>query len=166
MGTFDERQKYLCNCAKTVQGQLALNSESFKDHKTVGEIEAALNKGHWTAAYLRLMQAPDDQVGKLACSRDIEQVRRLATDAVIRAMALKVWADLHPKNVLKCRFCDWTTAKLWRQGQMTVDGFNRLRNHLDAEHGDKAEEIATAVFGSRRARDEADIEAFFAEQVE
>lgn len=152
MGKTADREKYLRNCAKTLQGQLGLDTEQFKGLKTFAEIEAALNAKAGTID-IRLMQSPDEQVGKLACIANDADVRYLARQAVIPAIAQKIWAELNPKRVLKCRYCDFIVPKFARRRPGT--GFDAMREHLDSEHPDKANEIATAIFGSRDARDEA-----------
>src|SRR6185503_19808733 len=107
------------------------------------------------------MHATDEQVGRLACSRFNDQVLRLATEAVIPAMALKIWVAADPNRVIKCRFCDWATAKFARIG---AKGFERLREHIDSEHPEKAEHIATSVYGGMDERDLADVEAVCSEE--
>lgn len=156
MGKEADRQKYLRNCATTLQGQLGLSAEQFKEFKTFAEIEAALNAKAATI-HIRLMQSPDEQVGRLACIADETTARNLAARALVPAIAAKIWAELNPKRVIKCRFCDFTVPKFARRRPGTA--FDVMREHIDAEHPDKAEEIATAVFGSREERDLADIEA-------
>lgn len=150
-----EREKYLRNCAGTFQGQLGIEPRDFKGMR-LADIEAALRKTKTSDLHERLERAPDEQVGRLACSKFDDRVASLAADALMPAIALKVWAAANPKSVIKCRFCDWTTAKFARIG---AKGFERLREHIDEEHPEKADEVATAIYGSRDARDEADIEA-------
>lgn len=157
--TTAEREKYLRNCAGTFQGQLGIDPATFKSMK-LADIEATLRKTKTSDLHERLGKAPDEQVGRLACSKFDDKVASLAADALIPAIALKVWAAANPKGVIKCRFCDWTTAKFARIG---AKGFERLREHIDEEHPEKADEVATAIYGSRDARDEADIEALAAE---
>ena len=156
MGKEADRQKYLRNCATTLRGQLGLNAEQFKDCKNFAEIVAALRGTKSGDIYNRLYDAPDEQIGKLACIKDEIQVRNLATDAVIPAIAEKIWAELNPKRILKCRYCDFIVPKFARGRPGT--GFDAMRDHLDGEHPDKANEIANAIFGSRDARDEANDE--------
>jgi len=156
MGKEAERQKYLRNCATTLRGQLGLDAEQFRDSKNFAEIVAALRSSKAGDIYSRLYDAPDEQLGKLACSKDEIQVRNLATDAVIPAIAEKIWAELNPKRILKCRYCDFIVPKFARRRPGT--GFDAMRDHLDSEHPDTADKIATAIFGSRDARDEANNE--------
>lgn len=158
MGKEADRKKYLRNCATTLKGQLGLNAEQFKGCKTFAEIEAKLHSNGRTFLEIRLMESPDEQVGKLACIGNEREARRLAAEAVIPAIANKLWAELNPKKVVKCRFCDFTATK-YRRGS-AITGFDIMRDHIDGEHPDKANEIAIAIYGSRDARDEADIEEY------
>ena len=163
MGKQADREKYLRNCAKTLQGQLGLDSEQFKGLKTFAEIEAALNAKAVTID-IRLMQSPDEQVGRLACIANHADVRHLARQVLIPAITQKIWAELNPKRVVKCRYCDFIVPKFARRRPGTA--FDVMREHLDAEHPDKAEEIVASVYGSRDARDVADIEALGLEDVD
>ena len=164
MGKTVDREKYLRNCASTLKGQLGLTAEQFKEHKTFAEIEATLRKMKWGSIEVRLMDSPDEQVGRLACSGNDRETRRLAVEAVIPAIASKLWAELNPKKVLKCKFCDFTLAKFAPRRRGSA--FEALREHLDAEHPDKADEVVNAIYGSRDARDEADSEALGIEENE
>ena len=157
MGKHVEREKYLRNCAKTLQGQLGLSAEQFKEYKTFAEIEAALN-GRAMSIDIRLMESPDEQIGRLACIANESDVRYLARQALSPAIASRLWVELNPKKVVKCRFCDFTIAKFAprRRG----NAFDAMRNHIDEEHPDKADQIASAIFGSRDARDEEDVRTF------
>jgi hypothetical protein len=155
MGKEADRQKYLRNCAKTLQGQLGLNTDQFKGLKTFAEIEAALNAKAATID-VRLMQSPDEQVGRLACIANHADARYLARQVLIPAIAQRIWAELNPKRVLKCRYCDFIVPKFARRRPST--GFDVMREHLDSEHPDKADEIANAIYGNRDARDEANEE--------
>jgi hypothetical protein len=162
MGKEEDRQKYLRNCATTLRGQLGLDAEQFRDCKNFAEIVTALQNTKSGTIYSRLSDAPDEQIGKLACSKDEVRVRNLATDAVIPAIAEKIWAELNPKRVLKCRFCDFTVAKYRRGSRAT--GFDIMREHIDAAHPDESKQLTDAIYGSRKARDEAD-EADYADSV-
>lgn len=156
MGKKVDSQQYLRDCATTLRGQLGLDADQFRDCKSFAEIVTALRGTKLGDIYRRLYDAPDEQIGKLACSKYENQVRNLATDAVIPAIAEKIWAELNPKRILKCRYCDFIVPKFARRRIGT--GFDAMRDHLDREHPDKADEIATAIFGSRDARDEANEE--------
>jgi hypothetical protein len=159
MGKEVDRQKYLRNCATTLRGQLGLDAEQFKDCKNFAEIIAALSRHQVAGAiYSRLGSAPDEQIGKLACSKDETQVRNLATDAVIPAIAEKIWAELNPKRVLKCRYCDFIVPKFAHRRPGT--GFDFMRDHIDTAHPEEAKKLADAIYGSREARDEADDEDY------
>lgn len=158
MGKEEDRQKYLRNCATTFQGRLGLKAEEFKECKTLADIQRELLKHKWSSVFVPLYEAPDEQIGKLACSNDVEQVRRMATDALLSAIAVKIWAELNPKRVLKCRFCDFTVAKRYRGSRAT--GFDIMREHIDAAHPDEAKHLTNAIYGSREARDEADEEDY------
>lgn len=157
MGTEADRQKYLRNCAKTLLGQLGLSAEQFKGHKTFTEIEAALNEKAATID-VRLMQSPDEQLGRLACIENIADVRCLARQALIPALAAKLWAELNPKNVVKCRFCDFTVAKFARRRR--GDAFDAMREHIGEEHPDQAKAIVNHAFGNHKERDEEDAQSF------
>jgi len=63
--------------------------------------------------------------------------------------------------VLRCRFCDFVTPKFARGRPGTA--FDVMRDHIDEEHPDKADQMVTAIYGSRDARDEADVEDAVAE---
>jgi hypothetical protein len=160
MGKKEDRQKYLRNVSKTLQGQLGLSAEQFKECKTFAEIEAALNAKAATID-IRLMQSPDEQIGKLACIANEADVRHLARQALVPAIASRLWAELNPRKVIKCRFCDFTVPKFAR-GRPGND-FDVMRTHIDDEHPEKADQIATIIFGSRGARDEEEIQAFLDE---
>lgn len=152
MGKETDRQQYLRNCATTLRGQLGLSADQFAECKTLAEIRTKLAQTKWSAIDTRLYDAPDEQIGKLACSKDDRQVRHMATEAVIPAIAEKIWAELNPKRVLKCRYCDFTVPKFARRRPGT--GFDAMRDHIDEAHPDKADKIVNAIFGSREARDE------------
>ena len=156
-----KQEKYLRDCAKTFQGQLGLKAEQFKGHKTFKDIKAALETRMSTIT-VRLAFAPDEQVGRLACIVDDGLVRQLAAQALISAMARKIWAENNPKRGIKCRFCDFTAAKFahGRPG----DAFSEMRAHIDREHPDQADQIATAAYGSPEDRDIADMETLADEE--
>lgn len=149
------RQNYLRNCARTVQGQLGLSTEQFKGLKTLPEIEAAIN-AKAAAIDIRLMQSPDEQLGRLACIANHADVRHLARQVLVPAIAQKIWAELNPKRVLKCRFCDFTVSKFAR-GRLG-DAFDVMRKHIGDDHPEKADQIAVAIYGSREDYDIADIQ--------
>jgi hypothetical protein len=156
MGKLVDRAKYLRDCAGTMRGQLGIDPAAFKGMK-LADIEAALRKTKTYEIQERLDKAPDEQVGKLACSWSDSETIQLAIRALIPAIALKVWAAANPDKVIKCRFCDWTTAKFARIG---AKGFERLREHLDEAHRDRAEEIAKSVYGGMGERDDALVDEY------
>jgi hypothetical protein len=48
------------------------------------------------------------------------------------------------KNLIKCKFCDWTTHK-WGNGSNPEAAFRRLFRHINDEHWEQADAIAASL---------------------
>lgn len=49
--------------------------------------------------------------------------------------ALTATTSPHPRGRLKCRYCNWSTPGVWRDGSSDRDGgFARLHNHVSNKH--------------------------------
>jgi hypothetical protein len=83
-----------------------------------------------------------------ACMRQLDWKKsgrallvEIALVTLVAALADLIWARLHQKPLIKCRFCDFTVAKQFKSRGDLVSGFDAISSHISKNHRQKSDAI-------------------------
>jgi len=130
--TAEERQKYLHNFARTLAGQLGLQTRPFVHYKSAAQIAQKILYDHNARVWERVNTLSDETIGKLACGgnnasevnrvsfQDVHEgrvwlqqdypglgiVRVVAVTSIIAAIADNFWTDIQKQKRKNDTFVD------------------------------------------------------------